>query len=98
VTRCDPPIANLGILVQQLNEDRNIMGFIKRGQSFVQRTSYVWLTISARKAFRQLVPEPPKQPSRFDDLSGPGYRIASDTKKAGEDVLYEAGVSGVRPK
>lgn len=32
VTRCDPPIPNLGVLVQQLNEDRNIMGFIKRGQ------------------------------------------------------------------
>ncbi|KAI9637528.1 putative kinetochore protein SPC25 [Dioszegia hungarica] len=80
VTRCDPPIPNLGVLVQQLNEDRNIMAFIKR----------------ARKAFRQLVPEPPKPPSRFDDLSGPGAKPSASQKKGAEDVLDGAGVSELR--
>lgn len=33
VTRCDPAIPNLGEMIQELNDDRNIMAFIRRGKS-----------------------------------------------------------------
>lgn len=50
----------------------------------------------ARKAFRQLVPEPPKPPSRFDDLSGPGLRTPGGHKKGADDILDGAGVAELR--
>ncbi|KAL7422769.1 kinetochore-associated Ndc80 complex subunit spc25 [Cryptotrichosporon argae] len=61
VPNCAPPLPELPELLQQLNVDRDFLGFSKK----------------VRKAFRALVTPPPAQPSKFDDLAGPGTRAAA---------------------
>nr|ODN89080.1 hypothetical protein L203_02491 [Cryptococcus depauperatus CBS 7841] len=60
IPSCDPPIPSLPELLRQLNSDRDISAFVKKGK------------YNLRRGFRALIPNPPNPSTKFDDLSGPG--------------------------
>ena len=66
-------LPNLVELVSQLNTDRDLSSFIKRGELFSISRPRLALT-AVRKSFKALVPTPQPPPSKFDTLSGPGLR------------------------